>query len=419
MKHFITACFVSAFLALPAIAHAGVFASGIRYTNPDDSAFDGSVTDGTGLKIHFILSDTASSVVIRIHNASDDQVIHTINLSDVPMGTNSTTWNGTGAPASGTFYVTMETSRTPRSSTSYTVYRFIDTSSNGLGQAIFSRGVDMVRNQANPNFGFVYTSNVGGNAGEPMKVGIARYTAAGDPAGTDPSGPMLTPSLSIADGGTIPWSGNPSGPVHAAIDYLGRVYAADFPRGEVWRMDDNDSPPYRVVSGLTEPRGLAFTGEDEDFKLYIASGTNVVRADLGTSDSLTIPPVTVATLGMLVWDLIFDDDGYLYVNLKSGTGFDGSVGGATERYNISGSLPVTRSDVQWSLQWPGQPAGLGLWSGSDKNSAEDDILYIVHRAVSPEAPGNQHGIYSVKDLGGFTQDLQLIFHPTDAVPLGG
>ncbi|MBI3110022.1 MAG: T9SS type A sorting domain-containing protein [Ignavibacteriales bacterium] len=410
-KFFLCSC-ILVLLALPRTLQADVFGSGIRFTNPDGSSFDGSVTDGTGLTIHFILNDTASSVIVRIHNASNNNVLHTINLTNVPQGPNSTTWDGTGG-ATGTYYVSIEAGRTPRSSTSYSLIRFINTAD--LGQAIFSRGVDLVRNQNNPNFGFVYASNTGGD----LKTGFTRYTAAGDPAGTDPGNPTLTPSTSVGDGGTTPWSGSPSAPAHATIDYLGRVYAVDHPKGEVWRMDDNDSPPYRVVSGVQSTRGLAFTGTDEDFKLYIASGTNVLRANLGTRDSLDTPVDTVAKLEMLVWDLVLDDDGNLYANLKSGTGFDGQFVGATERYNISGTLPITRQSAEWSIPWPGQPAGLGLWSGADTTTSDDDILYIVHRAQGTEADGNRHGIYSVKDLGGFTQTIEHIFHPTDATPFGG
>jgi hypothetical protein len=46
---------------------ADVFASGIRFTNPDDSAFDGNPADGTAAKIHYLLNDTAAAVTIRIH----------------------------------------------------------------------------------------------------------------------------------------------------------------------------------------------------------------------------------------------------------------------------------------------------------------------------------------------------------------
>lgn len=410
-KLFFSTCIV-VLLALPMTLQAGVFASGIRFANPDGSPFDGSVTDGTGLTIHFILNDTASSVIVRIHNVSNDNILHTINLVNLPQGSNSTTWEGTGG-STGTYYVSIETGRAPRSPTSYSIIRFIDTAA--LGQAIFSRGVDVVRNQQSRNFGFIYASNAGGD----LKRGFTRYTAAGDPAGTNAGISTLDPSVSVADGGTTPWSSEASAPVHATTDLQGRVYASDFPRGEIWRMDDDVTAPKRVVGGIAEPRGMAAVGTGVDFKLYIAAGTYVLRANLGTGDSLNSPLDTVASLGRLVRDVIFDDSGFMYVNVRSGTGFDGSAGGATERYGISGTLPVTPSVAEWSLPWTGLPIGLGHWGGANATSSEDDIIYVSHRAGGTESPGNQHGIYAIKDVGGFTQDVKLIFHPTDAAPFGG
>jgi len=138
---------------------ADVFASGIRFTDPDDSAFDGDPSDGSPLKIHFLLNDTASAVTIRIHNNSGDAVIHTIMQNNLPSGWHSATWDGTGSGGSGEFYITVEASQAPYSSTGYTPFTFIPTSSTPY--TIYSRGVDVIRDQTHEYYGYYYTANAG------------------------------------------------------------------------------------------------------------------------------------------------------------------------------------------------------------------------------------------------------------------
>ncbi len=392
---------------IPSILFAGVFASGIHFTNPDSTAFDGSVTDGTGLRINFVLSDTASSIAIRIQNSVTNATIHTINLSNVTAGWKSTIWTGTGAPSgSASYYVSITATRTARSSTAYKLARFIFTGQTGFN--IFSRGVDMVRDQANPNFGFAYTANAGG----PIGRGIARYTAAGDAAGTAYPNPFLTNSATNTSG--ISWSNDISAPVHATTDYLGRVYASDFPRGEVWRMDNNTAVPKRIIR-VAEPKGLAAVGSGANLKIYIAAGGFVYRANIGTSDTLTTPLQTIANLGGSVRDVIFDDEGFMYVTRRSGTGFEGTAGGSTFRFNITGTLPVTESDALLTFAWTGFPIGLGIWSGSNLTSADDDILFATHRSAST---ADLPGIYRMIDLTTFFATREHLFRPSD-VPGGG
>ncbi|MBI2619050.1 MAG: T9SS type A sorting domain-containing protein [Ignavibacteriales bacterium] len=396
-------------LFLPLNLHADVFASGIRFTNPDDSPFDGSVTDGTGLKVHFLLNDTAATVAVRIHRVSDDGVVHTINLLNLSAGWQSAEWDGTGA-AGGQLYVTIEASQSPYSSSSYTMYRFIIT--RGTDHAIFSRGVDPVRNQSKENFGYLYVSNAGG----PLLRGITRYDAAGGDAGTNPDSPMLLPSLAASDGGTIPWTIDLYAPVHATTDMDGRVYACDHTRGEVWRMDNDTTAPRKIIT-VSEPRGLAVRGSGTDLKLYVAAGTYVLRANMGTDDTLTTQLDTVASLETLVRDVVFDDEGYMYVNLRTGTGFDGTAGVATERYNITGTLPVIRANAVVSFGWNGLPAGIARWGGSDPNTADDDILYI---SVRSNATADLPGVYRIADINNPFTTPEHLFKPDD-VPggLGG
>lgn len=391
----------------PLMLFAGVFASGIHFTNPDSTAFDGSVTDGTGLRINFVLSDTAATVEIKIQNATTNAVIHTINLGNQIEGWQNVIWTGTGAPAgSATYYVTITASRSARSSTQYKLGRFIFSGLTGFN--IFSRGVDVVRNQASRDFGFAYTANAGG----PIGRGIARYTASGYPAGTRYPNPFLTQSDTNTVGNG--WSADVSSPNHATVDDLGRVYASDFLRGEVWRMDNNTARP-KVVVRVTEPKGLAITGTGANRKIYICSAGNVVRANIGDNDTLTTPLETIAVLGGTVRDVIFDDEGKMFVNRRSGTGFDGTAGGKTYRFDITGTLPVNEFTALMVSDWTGFPIGLGHWGGTNPASADDDIIYVSHRAGGTTDLPGVHRFY---DLNGFSPIREHLFRPSD-VPGGG
>lgn len=387
---------------------AGVYASAIHFTNPDSTAFDGSVTDGTGLRINFVLSDTASTVSIRIQNSVTNAIIQTINLTNRPAGWNFTIWDGTGAPAgSASYYVSMTATRTPRSATNYKLARFVFT--NPTGFAIFSRGVDVVRDQTNRNFGFFYTSN----AGLPVGRGIARYTAAADRAGTAFPNPYLTQSGVNTSG--IGWSEDVSAPVHATIDDLGRVYASDFPRGEVWRMDNNTAVPKRIIR-VPEPKGLAITGTGANRKIYMASAGNVVRANIGASDTNSTRLDTIVAIGGSVRDVIFDDEGFLYLNVRSGSGFDASPPGRTYRFDISaGPFPKTEFDALWIVDWTGLPIGLGHWSGTNLTSATDDIIYVSHRSTTTT---DLPGVYRITQVTSISPVREHLFRPSD-VPGGG
>ena len=395
------------------ISRADVFASGIRFTNPDDAVFDGDPADGTPVKIHFLLNDTASAVTIRIHNASGDAVVHTIIQNALSSGWHSATWDGTGSAGSGIFYVTIEASQAPRSSTAYSVFTFIPTS--GTDYTIYSRGVDVIRDQAHEYYGYYYTANAGGG---PLPQGLCFYTADGWFAGTDSGSPALTPTKSLTDGGTTPWTASAFAPVFATTDELGRVYVSDNPAGVVYRIDSPTATPKRIISGLTEPKGLAASGTGSNFHLYIAAGNQVLRAALGTDDTLATAPEVIATLDGQPHDVALDDEYFLYVNVRGGTGFDGDGTGATEQYNISGSLPVTTANKIWSVAWNGSPIGLSVWSGPSESVATDDIVYVSVRGngVDANAPG-VHRIVGLHDA--FNLAWSSIFKPDDLPGSGG
>jgi len=400
--------FAAVLLTIPSLLLAGVFASGIHFTNPDSTAFDGSVSDGTGLRINYALNDTASAVELRIQNATTNAVIQTLNLTNLAAGWNTALWDGSGAPpGSASYYVTIIASRAPRSATTYRLSRVIFSGLTGFN--IFTRGVDVVREQTNSNFGYLYTSNAGG----PIGRGFARYTNAADAApGTGDANPFLPQSAANTNG--VPWTNDASAPIHATIDSLGRVFASDFTAGQIWRMDSNTAVPKRIIR-CTEPKGIAMTGTGANLRIYVASAGQVLRADIGTNDTLAAPLVTVANLGGTVRDIIFDDQGFMYVSVRSGTGFEGTAGGITYRFDVTGILPLSEFDALWSLTWTGFPIGLGHWSGTNLASATDDIIYVSHRSATTTDPP---GIYRLTQLTTFAPLREHLFRPSD-VPNGG
>jgi len=414
MKHLITSVLLLAAVAFVSqTARADVYASGIRFVNPDGSAYDGNPADGTPVMIRYMLNDTANSVTIRIHNVSGDAVVHTIMQNNLSAGWHAATWDGTGSGGTGEFYVTIEASQSPYSSSAYTVFTFIPTSSTAY--TIYSRGVDVIRNQENPYYGYFYTANAGGG---PMPQGLCFYTSDGWFAGTDSSSPSLTPTHSQTDGGVTPWSASVFAPVFATTDDDGRAYVSDFPAGIVYRIDGPKSTPKAIMTGLTEPKGLAARGSGAGLVLYIASGNQVLRANIGTDDTLMTSLEVIATLDNQVHDVALDDQGFLYVNLREGTGFDGSGVGRTEQYDISGTLPVTSANKVWTITWPGNPIGISLWSGADTVSATDDIAYVSVRGdgVDATAPGI-HKITGLHDA--FNLAYSSIFKPDDLPESGG
>jgi len=334
-------------------------------------------------------------------------------LNNLSSGWHSVTWDGTGSVGSGDYYVHIEASQAPYSSTAYTPFTFIPSSSTTY--TIYSRGVDVVRDESSEYYGFYYTAHAGGG---PLPQGLCFYTADAWFAGTDSGSPALAHTRSMTEGGTIPWSASAFAPVFATTDQIGRVYVSDNPAGMIYRIDSPTATPKVIISGLTEPKGLATKGSDSAFTLYIASANQVLRANLGTDDTLTSALDVVATSDEQAHDVVLDDGGFLYVNVRCGTGFDGDGTGKTEQYNISGTLPVTTADKIWSVAWNGSPIGLSIWSGPSETVATDDIVYVSVRGdgVDASAPGI-HEIINLHDA--FNLDWKNIFKPDDLPESGG
>ena len=376
-------------------AYADVYASNVRITQDFSlAAFDGNFADGTGAAIRFTLNDNADSVVMAITPAAGGAAIKTLRGTGLSRGDNSITWDGSqnGGSAAPAGPYRVEITAYSKGYASWT--QIFD--SGGIG--IFTRGVDVNRDPTSRDFGFAYAGNSGGSLG----FGILRTAADGSPAGGDTlGGYVIRQTLNQFASNNM---------YHATLDDLGRVYVTGTGTTlDVVRMNANRTLT-RVITGLKKPRGLYIGGTGAQRTIYIADDSSVVRATVGDDSVFTGKLDTVALLGTLVKDLIIDDSGFLYVNLRSGSGISGtSAGGiSTEKYNISGTLPVTRNDTLWSVKWTGsRPVGIAINRGSNLGSNTDDKLYVS------VAEGN-FGVFEISGISGVSPTATKVFNP----PLG-
>jgi flagellar hook assembly protein FlgD len=385
---------------------ADVFASRITVTNPDGKPFDGNFKDGTAAMISYLLNDTATSVSVKILDASNGATVFTISATNQEHGAHSVTWDGSGSIGGKKYYVSITATQPRYSSTNYTNFVFIPTSASGKN--IFTRGVDAQRDPKSRGFGYVYAANSDPLNNTRLRTGILRYNADASYAGTVDGDPMLTSTLGITHpGGVFDWGA--ISPWYSTLDSKGRIYATGNGSGNIYRVDNDSAAPKIIARGLKAPRGLATVGTGAGFKLYIADDTVVVRANLGTSDTLSTKLDTVAVLGNYVRDVIVDDAGYLIAALRAG-----SVGGpgiAVERYNISGTLPVHRVDATWSIPFTtGNPIGLALKGGSNSSSASDDTLYVSVRGADGTDIASI-GIHEISSVDGVFPVVTLVFKP--------
>ncbi len=397
---------------------ADVFASRIKFTNPDGSAFDGKFNDGTGAKIWYYLNDTATAVVVKVLNAANGSTVATINAANQGRASNpnSVTWNGTGSVSGAKYYVTIQTTGLVYSSDKYKSFYFQNTFGVGtISVGIFTRGIDINNNMNTKGFGYWYASNLHSGNNDGYKLGTLRYNPDGSFAGTNPDHPILVNTLGISNGGTYEWGS--VAPWTAALDNKGRVYQVGHGGNFVTRLDDDTSAPKIIIRNVKLPRGIYAVGEGANLKLYIAADTSVYRANIGNDDTLNTPLELVATFGTFVRDVIIDDAGFMLVTLRTGTntaaGGTAAAPGYIERYDISSGLPKKRSDALFSIEsTTGLPVCFALKHGSDKNSASDDTIYYSVRGASA-ADSLTYGIHQLTGIDGAFPEAKQIFKSGD------
>lgn len=417
MKHVVT--FVAALVLLFGAANADVFASRYKVTNPDGSAFDGSVSDGTAAKIWYTLNDTATAIVVKVINASNGSTVATINASNQGRSTNpnSVTWDGTGATAGGKYYVTVTTTGPVYSDTKFHPFYFQNTADvpPSIGRGIYTRGVDINNNMNLPGFGYWYASNADPGNNDGYRQGTLRYNPDGSFAGSESDHPILTQTLSTGNGGTFDWGSAPA-PWTAVVDSKGRIYQVSVGGNFVTRMDNDSAVPKIIIRNITSPRGMYIVGEGADMKIYIAADTVVWRANIGNDDTLTTPLDLVASLGLYVRDVVIDDAGALTVTVRTG---ELAAPGYIERYDISSGLPKKRSDAVYSIESTlGLPVCFEIKHGADLNSASDDTLYFAVRRASG-TDTTTFGIHQLTGIEAFPEVKQVYKNSDHPLSAGG
>lgn len=418
MKKFVSVVVAMVFV-LSGMVYADVFASRIKITNPNGSPFDGKFTDGTGLKVSYILNDTATSVELKVYNAATNAVTASVVSSPQKRGMNSISWDGNGSAGGQKYYVKLQATQKPHSDANYTATYFQITSDIPplITRGIYTRGLDINNNMDSRGFGYWYSSSSDPGINSGYKLGTLRYNPDGSFAGSDSNHPILKQTLGTANGGTFDWGG--TSPWSAAVDSKGRVYQVSNGGNFVTRMDNDSAVPKIIIRNIISPRGLYAIGDGANLNIYIAADTVVWRANIGNSDTLSTALEMVASVGAYVRDVILDDDGNLLVAMR--TSASGVAPGYIERFNISGTLPKKRVDALFSISYDtGLPVCFALQHGPNKNSASDDTLYYSVRSSLNGSDTNNIGIHQLTNLTSAFPDAKRIFKSGDVLEsLGG
>lgn len=397
---------VLGFVSFSTEARADIYPSNLRVTNPDSvSAFDGNLNDGSNVFVWYTLNDKADTVVVWVKSGST--IIRTWVLSDsahLARGEHYVTWDGrndnTGAAAAGTYTFSVKAKQNAGYA-SWTM--FYDSGDIN----IFTRGVDVNSDPMSQDFGFIFAGN-NTTSTSSLGRGILRMRADGAQAGdTLINGFKYCLKASL----TAPFStGTALRHRTPAIDDMGRVYIADLDSGKVWRFTPPAGPTELIISGVKWPHGLAVMGSGPARTLYFGVDSAVIRAQIGDTAPFAgkLDTLVQYTSTFRVVDVVVDDGGFLYVNVRNVTAAskEGSAGGGgwTEKYDITGGLPKLRSDTSWTVAWTGsRPVGLSINRGANASSNSDDKLYA---SVA-------EGVYGVWELMGIsgTPTATKVFDP--------
>jgi hypothetical protein len=392
-------------------AKANVFASDIKVVNPDGTAFDGNLADATpGVGIMFRLNENATSMVITISNSGG--VVAILNAGPHPAGLNTVVWSGVdnaGLPVPAGNYTFEVTASNTVGHSGYDVIYAMS------GTRIFSRGGTTIRNPAAPNFGHPIAGNGGGDGF--LKRGPLNFFA--DGTGFE----FTEPGLSRYS----PWDVRAvTGNTGAGRLYMitsdddGMLYYSDEldPAGKLYRFAPSLDPATLkviAVSNMANTRGMgiAVVGTGANKTIYWGVGNTIVRLPIGTADTVAAANFqTVAmfendttrgtNLPVFTRDIVIDDSGFMYVSLRRGTYPGGTNPGlAVEKYNISGTLPVTRANRLWTNPVGfdnnnGRPVGFGIDRGDNRTSNTDDKIYFS--VGSSLADGKWNSIHKINDL---------------------
>jgi hypothetical protein len=364
--------------------YANVYASQLRISNPDGSPFDGSFTDGTGIQLSFILNDNASSVIIRIKDASDGSTITEIDAGALERGTHAIMWDGSGTTPGKVYIYEVTASQPNYSSTEWTM--FFDSG----GVDIYSRGLDVITDMSSPLFGLMYAPNNGG----PLGKGITIHNPDGSPYD-----PFLV-AKDVSSGGTIEWGNSADAMVSGVFDDLGRFYVSCVQLGEIRRLN-LDYSVTTIIGGLNNPLGLFIDGTGDERTIYYCTDNKVLRAKIGDDDTFAGFPEEVGVFeGLIPRCIALDDEGNLYVSFRTEAANLNADGAGLFKFPLSGTLPVHQNNGLWGIDASASHkiSDLQFDYGQDRNSNGDDILYYATRA---DAGNNDDGIWRVDDINSF------------------
>lgn len=379
----ISLIFIYAFTAGMQTANANVFASQLKISNPDGSAFDGSFTDGTGILFSFFLNDSASSVIIRVKNALDNSTLTEIAAGKLERGFNSILWDGTGTSEGNIYTFEITASQKNYSNTEWKI--FYDS-----GPAdIYSRGLDIVTDMASPLFGLMYAPNKGG----PLGTGITIY----NPDGTHHD-PFLV-AKDVTSGGSVNWGLGSDAVVSGVFDNLGRFYVSCVQLNEIRRLN-LDGTLTTIIDSVNKPLGLFIKGEGEDRTLYYCTDNKVMRAKINDVDTTAGSPEEVGNFESIIPRCVtLDDENNLYVSFRTAAADLNSEGAGLYKFPLTGSLPVTSADALWGIDAAASHriSDLQFDYGSNRTANSDDILYYSTRA---DGGNSDDGIWKPDDING-------------------
>ena len=260
MKKFLLPAALLMVGALPAMAGANVYASGLK------------VEDG---KIHFILNDNADKVVINIYK--DGKVVNTTDLGSGSKGLNIVDLPDIAITESSAYNWSLTVSAAPVTA----VTPLTDGTDTNL-QTSSARGIAVDNHQQSPAFGTVYTVTPSSHAqaGARIQTGVYAFNAA------------LEPINQNAYTGGISWGSSTSTPNNIAVSDNGDIFicgwADDANAGVFWTSPENLAGDWSDVfaagtknsAGLLTVDGVKVHGSVQDIALY-GEGENRI---LYTSD---------------------------------------------------------------------------------------------------------------------------------------
>lgn len=372
MRQSVKICLAAFFMLLMGswnVSYAGTYATGLKITNPDSTAFDGQFQDGTGARLWFTINGNADTVVVRIK--SGNNVVRSFDpILNLAAGTHNMEWDGKGNDNKlvpmGRYVVEVFTSDTGNSTSNWV--QGWQSAVRKEGSGLSSRDIEVVNDPASPMFGNIILSESGGGHARLLVA-----SSAGSEISDFGSEYYVTPP-----NGTDPWymTFAPNGDLYVAAQQgttgsLGNIRV--FHNGVLTQTIED-------TAAFPMPRGIAAFGSGSPTLLIAYANKLIRRTPNGVTDTL----FTTAEAAGYLRDVAVDDSGYVYFSFGASSTTYSKLGRAKF---ISGTFTVLDT-----LTFPERVTHLNVFRGTNKNSNADDILYA-------RVLGANGGVFKV-DLDG-------------------